>query len=320
MPYFDLVNPNYNPQDISSYFTKFKNMPATLFYSNGVYVQDQLKIGKLQVLLGLRQEYYSDYDNYRKDDERKVKQKSLIPRIGAVYSLTDNVNLYGTYVEGFQPQSTGKIGDPETFGGPFDPLTSNMIEFGTKTEWFNKKLSVTASIYKIELNNILINADDANNPDLLKQRGQETSKGIEFEINGQLLPNLSISANYSYNEALITESDDPKEVGASKEYAPQNIGGTWLKYDLSKGYLNGLGIALGSNFVSKQITGADFYLPSYFIMDAALFYKIGNVQLSANFNNLANKKYWVGRGRAGVGITANPGIPRNFLFSVGYTF
>ncbi|MEQ6118103.1 TonB-dependent receptor [Reichenbachiella sp. MALMAid0571] len=320
MPYFDLVNPDYTPQDINGYFTRVTPRATALYYTHGVYIQDQIRMGKVQVLLGLRQEFYNDFENYQEEDEKKVQQTSLIPRLGAVFSLTDKINLYGTYVEGFQPQSASIIGDPEIYGGPFDPLTSNMIEFGTKSEWFNKGLTLSASIYQIELNNVLINANDAINPDLLKQRGQERSKGFEVDINGKILPNLSISANYAYNEALITQSDNLDLIGTHKEYAPVQMGGTWIKYNVNKGQLNGAGIALGSNFVTKQITGADFDLPGYTVVDAALFYQIEKLRLSLNINNVTDKTYWVGRGRAGTGIAANPGAPRNFLFSVGYTF
>ncbi|MTI41206.1 TonB-dependent receptor [Fulvivirga lutimaris] len=320
MPYFDLLNPDYTPQDIDDYFTSTRSRAASRYYTSGVYIQDQMKMGKLQLLIGLRQEFYTDFENYKEEDVKTVEQTAFIPRIGAVYSLTPNVNLYGTYVEGFQPQSAGVIGDPAIYGGPFDSLTSNMLEFGTKTEWFNKGLTVSASMYQIELNNILINANDPDNPELLKQRGQEVSKGLELDINGRILPNLSITANYSYNEALITKSDDPDLVNTRKEYAPMQMGGTWIKYNFVKGLLNGAGIALGSNFVSKQETGSNFTLPDYTVFDAALFYSIDNIKLSLNVNNLTDMSYWIGRGRAGAGISANPGTPRNFLFSVGYTF
>lgn len=320
MPHFDLENPNYAPQDIDSYFTTTAERAAALYYTSGVYIQDHITFGKLQAFLGLRQEFYSDFENYKNADEEKVDQTALIPRVGVVYSVTKNINLYGTYVEGFQPQSAGVIGDPQIYGGPFDPLTSNMIEGGAKSEWFNKRLTLSASVYRIELNNILINANDDSNPELLEQRGQEVSKGIEVDINGSILPNLSISANYAYNNSLITKSDDPELVGTEKEFAPHHMGGVWVRYNILSGAIKGAGISVGGNFVTDQETGqyGNITLPSYSVLNAALFYQIQKIQLSLNVNNLTDETYWLGRGRSSV--TVNPGAPRNFLVGISYTF
>lgn len=320
MPYFDLANPNYLPQDIRNYFTKVSAVATSLYYTNGIYIQDLIKFGKLQVLLGLRQEFYTDFLNYKKETEEKVKQTALIPRVGLVYSLLDNVNIYGTYVEGFQPQGAATIGDPEMYGGPFDPLTSSMIEGGLKTEWFNKKLAINASVYRIELNNILVNALDINNPNLLTQRGQEVSKGVEFEIVGKILPNLFVNANYAYNNAIITKSDDEKEIGKWKEFAPHHMGGLWVKYNFINGVVKGVGFSFGGNFVTEQTTAQydNIILPGYHVFDAAVSYKINKIQLALNINNISNERYWIGRGRANV--TVNPGTPGNVMFRVGYTF
>ncbi len=326
MPHFDLLNPNYDAEDINNYILPpRKDRATTKFFSHGIYIQDQIKIGKLQVLAGIRQEYHTDFIDYDTDDEIKVTAESLIPRIGAVYTLNDNINFFGTYLEGFQPQSNSRIKNFEDAGGPFKPLVSNLIEFGAKTAWFNRRFIANASIYQIEQNNILISAEDSTNEDLLIQRGQEVSKGFEIELYGQILPNLSLSANYSYNEARITKSDDPEEVGRIKQYAPQHMSGSWLKYDINDGTFAGLSAAFGTTYVSKQTakgrTYDNFYLPSYTVYDAAFYYQINeDLQVSANINNLTDKKYWVGRGRASSGITANPGAPRNFLLSIGYEF
>lgn len=320
MPHFDLANPNYAPQDISTYFTSTAERDRTLYYTNGIYVQDQIKFGRLQMLLGLRKEFYVDFENYKTDDEKRVTQTSVIPRIGLVYTLTKNINVYATYLEGFQPQSASIVGDPDIYGGPFDPLTSNMIEFGGKSEWFSNRLSITTALYRIEQNNILISANDPVNPDLLEQRGQEVSKGVEVDINGRLLPNLTISANYAYNDITITKSDDPELVGTGKEFAPHHIGGAWLRYNITKGIAEGAGVALGGNFVTEQTTNqyGDLILPGYTVFNAALYYNIEKVRLSLNINNVTDERYWIGRGRSSV--TVNPGAPRNFLFSVGYVF
>jgi len=319
MPYFDLANPNYTPQDISSYFTRVTSTAASLYYANGIYVQDHIKFGKLQMLLGLRQEFYTDFLNYKKTTEKKVEQTAYIPRVGLVFSLLKNLNLYGTYVEGFQPQSAGVIGDPVIYGGPFDPLISNMIEGGIKSEWFNKKLTVNTAIYRIELNNVLVNAMDVSNPDLLEQRGQEVSKGVEVDMIGKILPNLLVSANYAYSNAIITKSDDPELVSTGKEYTPDQMGGLWIRYNFTKEKINGLGLSVGTSFVSEQTTNLNLYgdliLPGHTVFDGGIYYKINKVQLAFNMNNLADVKYWIGRGRA---TTVNPGTPRNAMFKIAY--
>src|SRR5690606_31767120 len=94
--------------------------------------------------------------------------------------------------------------------------------------------------------------------------------------------------------------------------------GIWAKYTFNIPALNGIGIGAGANYVSTRATLSDILtLPSYVVADAALYYTIDKVKLSANLNNVFNKTQWVG------GYDFNrlyPGTPRNFLVGVGYTF
>lgn len=318
VPYFDLANPDYSISEISSYFNVSSEETPSKYYVNGIYVQEQLKWNKLQALIGFRQEFYTDLLNYTKPNEERVQQKAFIPRVGLVYTPVEPLSLYATYAEGYQPQSAGTIGAPEVYGGPFDPLISNMVEAGAKMEFFAKNLSVTTAFYRIEQNNILVNAGAEGNPDLLRQIGQQQAKGVELEVYGNIRPNFNVTANFSYNVAKITESDDQDEVGKIMPNAPKSQGNIWMKYNFVGGALDGIGVALGANYATKRNTDSDILkLPAYWVANAALYYRVDKFKIQANFNNVFDKTYWVG------GFDFNrlfPGAPSNYLLSIGYTF
>ncbi|WP_373519591.1 TonB-dependent siderophore receptor, partial [Pricia sp.] len=310
-------NPTYNVARVSDYIFTDSPRDPTKYYNYGFYVQDQMKWDKFQFLLGGRQEYYNDVTNFDRPDEETTTQSKFLPRVGMVYSATDNINVYGTYTESFQPQGVSALTNPNA-GGPFDPLNAYMAEVGAKGEFFNDRLAANLAVYYIENNNILVNANEPNNPELLRQRGKEESKGIELDINGRILPNLSLTANYAYNEAVISESDDPEEVGLRKENAPLHQGGLFGKYTFERGGLDGIALTLGTNFVTERNTfERELQLPSYIVADAGVSYNVDRFNIRFLVNNVFDRTHWVG-GYSYVRLY--PGTPRNYLLSVGYTF
>lgn len=319
VPHFDLTSGNpYRIADMSKYFFTQSVIAPSFYNINGFYVQDQIKIGKLQALIGLRQEYYNDLFNYKTADQQKILQTALIPRIGLVYSLTQNINTYATYVEGYNPQTASSIANPNA-GGPFDPLTSKMIEVGAKGEFFSKMLSANLAIYQITQNNILINAGSPTNPDLLRQIGQERARGFEIDFIGRILPNWSILVNYAYNDAIISRSSNEAEIGNQKPNAPKHQGNFWTKFVIDRGKFEGLGFGLGGNFVDERVPSLNRgqRLPKYALLNAALYYSFNKFLISLNINNIGNKVHWVGGYDY---IRLFPGAPRNFLATVAYTF
>ncbi|WP_286859375.1 MULTISPECIES: TonB-dependent receptor [Sphingobacterium] len=317
---FDLSNPlkSQQLQDGSKYFYASTLVAPTYYHLNALYVQDQLTLGPLQLLLGLRYENYKDIANYKTDQAENVHQDVILPRFGAVYTINPQINLYGTYVKGYNPQTASALANPNA-GGPFDPLENDMTEFGLKTAWLDGKLQASTAIYQINQKNTLYPAPTDDNADLMEQIGKERSKGIEFDIQGQILPYWSVIASYAYNDAKITEGGNKEELNKQKPNAPQNTANIWTRFSIPSGKAKGLGIGVGANYVDKRnlSINQNQTVPSYSLLNAALYYTIGKVQLQANLNNITNKTHWVGGYDY---IRLFPGAPRNFLFTLGYTF
>lgn len=87
------------------------------------------------------------------------------------------------------------------------------------------------------------------------------------------------------------------------------------------GALKGFGIGLGANYVGSrngQIDRANpIVLPEYYLLDAALYYRTGRVQLQLNLNNLLDKRHWVGGYDT---VRVYPGAPRNAKATLTYRF
>ncbi|QRR02348.1 TonB-dependent receptor [Dyadobacter sandarakinus] len=323
--HYDLTLQNNNLEDPTKYTYNVTANAATTpvqYQLHGLYLQEQVKINRLHVLLGLRYDTYIDKKNYTKTDETNVVQHAFLPRIGAVYSVNSHINLYGTYTKGYNPQDATVQSDPLS-GGPFDPIRSSLAEAGLKTEWLDSRLTANLSYYQIRQTNTLYSANAADNPNLMQQIGEEQSKGVEVDVTGNILPNWNIIATYSHNEAKITDAGtraaDQVLVNLQKPNAPKNQGSLWTKYTFTLPALRGLGLGLGGNFVTERnlsINSAQT-IPGYTLLNGAVYYKIDKFQFQVNLNNLTNKTYWVGGYDY---LRLFPGSPRNFMVTVSYTF
>ena len=324
VPYYDLTsNDNNIERDYSKYIFVSTALSPYLQYSHGIYLQEQLEAGPVKLLLGIRQEFFTDVLNYKTNNETHTTQHAFIPRIGAVVTINKNLNVYGTWVKGFEPQSASVQGNPNA-GGPFDPEYSQLLEAGLKGEWFDKRLSTTLSFFHLQKRNTLYNANDPANPERLEQVGEETSKGIEMDIAGFILPNWSIVANYAYTHAAITKTatDSEKDFGMQRPNTPRNAFNIWSKYIIETGVLHNFGFGLGLNAVSKRYgqvgrRANTVVYPGYGLLNAALYYRLRKLQVQLNFDNIMNKIYWVGGYDK---LRSFPGAPRNIKATVTYRF
>ncbi|TDE17285.1 TonB-dependent receptor [Dyadobacter psychrotolerans] len=313
-----ILNPNYAgsvpdasvPADESDDNKRITNLI-------GGYIQDQVSVGKLKVLLSLRYDSYngketplSDRDNKQGDE---LQASGWIPRIGLVYLPVKNLSIYGTYLKSFNPQTSNNV----LAGGPFPTRQATQYEVGSKADLFSSRLSATVSLYQINYANILTAAPTEENSHRQAAIDGTRSRGGEFSVTGNL-NGLSLIAGYAFNGHVLVSTSNYGKKGDRFANAPKHQINLWGKYALS-GALKGFGLAAGVRYVSDQVgllTNQNFVFPSYTVLDAALSYQRNRFQVQLNAYNLTNKHYFTGS-RSGVTL-AGLGDPLNVRVGVSY--
>ncbi|MCJ8152701.1 TonB-dependent siderophore receptor [Chryseobacterium sp. SSA4.19] len=326
---FDLSPGAQNHQG-SDFYTMNVNtaLPPALTTTHAVYLQHLFSWRKFKVLSGIRHEWFQDITRFKKDDETSFRNGKFLYRLGITYSITEDINLYGTYLTGYQPQSNTVTLMPNTANltglqsaARFRPLTSDLKEFGIKARLFGK-LSASLAAYEINQKNILINANNPAEPDELVQRGADISRGFEAEFTGYILPQWHIYAGYSYIDAKIRNDADAGLIGKRKENTSKNSVNIWTRYNFTKlPVFKDFGVGLGMLYQSAKIPWftRSFELPAYTTLDAALYYApvSSRLQLALNINNITNTAYWLGAQNY---LRLFPGAPRNYLITATYLF
>lgn len=259
---------------------------------------------RLSAMLSLR---VDRFERKKVGNTDGFKQTALSPKLGLVYQVIKNeVSLFGNYMNGFQ--NLAPVTQPDGSVLVLDPVYAIQYEGGVKAELLNKKLSITASYYNIDIDNAT--RTEAN---FTVQDGKQRSKGIDFELIGNPVAGLSIVAGYAYNDNRIVKSSNAAIEGNKATTSPENVANFWATYTLQN-RLKGLGVGFGANYADKNFFTADntFYMPSYTVYSTTVFYDQSRWRLGVKLNNVTSKKYW--------DIGGNSQAPRNVLASLSFRF
>ncbi|MEM6826636.1 MAG: TonB-dependent receptor [Pseudomonadota bacterium] len=132
--------------------------------------------------------------------------------IGAVYDITDTVNVYASYSEGFTLPSLGFLGNNVAPGvaiedsGVVEPITAQSYDVGVRAGFDNVQLGLAA--YYSEGNFDTALGVDATTG--LINRGQAPSRvyGFEFTVQAQLTETLSVESYIAYVEGQVDSAND----------------------------------------------------------------------------------------------------------------
>ncbi len=279
----------------------------------GIYVQDLVELlPNLKLLLGGRLDLnnYSIEDRVTGDSVEDQSETSFSPRVGIVYQPSNTTSLYANWANGFSPQFQARSRNNEAF----NPTTSEQFEIGIRREFFDERLLANLALFQITRQNVL--TADPDDRAFSIQTGEQRSRGIELDIDGEIVPGWKIVANYAYLDAEVTE-DNTIPVGDRFYGVPEHSVGLWTTYQIQQGSLQGLGFGLGVYYVDEQEVSLPntFAVPSYVRLDAALFYRLEKVRIALNFNNISDITYYELNG-----YNIDPKPPFTVLGTVSVTF
>ncbi|MEO0375290.1 MAG: TonB-dependent siderophore receptor [Cyanobacteria bacterium P01_A01_bin.17] len=260
----------------------------------GIYLQDQINIlDNLILVAGVR------YDTIEQTTtslptasnptttETVQNDDALIPRVGLVYQPIPTVSLYGSYSQSFVPNGGTDVND-----NSFEPEQGEGFEVGAKAEFLDGKLFATLAYFDITKQNVLTNDPNPNNQFFSVATGEQRSRGVELDLTGEILPGWNMLASYAYIDAEVT-ADNVIPVGNQIANAPRHSANLWTTYEIQQGDLEGLGFGLGLNFVDDRAGDLQntYELDSYFLTNAALFYRRDNWRFALNARNIFDVNY-----------------------------
>jgi iron complex outermembrane recepter protein len=295
----------------------------------GIYVQDQLALNdRWDVLLGGRYDkatdaYSTDYGSrgsscYPHCTGQPIvpypTDRAFSPRAGLLYKVSNAASIYGSYSKSF-----GMANGRDNAGEKLKPEIGTQYEVGAKASLLGGLVTTSLTLFDLVKSNVA-EYDPVNfNPFTV---GEVRSRGVEFDIAGQVTRHVSLIGSYTYDDAIISKDTYNGNQGRQFSGVAPHVASLWAKYDTAPGTGQGLSFGVGA-YLTAQRQGNDantWQLPGYGRVDAMLGYRIkaGSQRITAqlNVNNLFDKKYFDN----GAYSSAAYGAPRSVTGSVKVDF
>lgn len=282
---FNLANPGFPTVT----FPALNRNTVSTVESAAAYIQDQISIGRFEIVAGLR---YDRFDitgiDLQPDPDRPFARADhkVSPRLGLIYKPRPNASIYGSYSQSFLPRSGDQFLTLSTSQQDLEPEEFTNHEVGAKWD-IRPDLNVTAAVFRLDRTNAT--TPDPLNPAATINVGETRTQGVELAVTGRVLPDWQISGGYSYQDARLQGNDSVRLAQTPKQQFS-----LWNRYDLNRRLGFGLGvIRQSSQFAAIRTSSTTTRLPAFTRFDGAVFYKVSDkVQLQLNVENLFDTTYF----------------------------
>jgi catecholate siderophore receptor len=290
------IVPHTTPTAVANSFAEGRNY--------AVFASDQLWFtDALSVILGARVDYYSvTYESVTVANvltEITTDASLFNPKASLVFEPSPFQTYYFSWARSATPQGTSVTNQPTPVSGTvsaggfntrdLEPEENDILEAGAKFGFFEGRLGLTASVFRINKNNA--RADDGLG-NIISSGDAQRVQGIEIGLVGTITENWDITANYAFLDSETTESTSAAAVGQRVPNVPEHSAALWTTYSPIPDLTLGVGATYSGEVYLNNTNLA--FVPEAFGVDALIAYQIGQWRLQLNATNLFDRLNYAG--------------------------
>lgn len=271
---------------------------------------------KLNLNFGIRVDRWKNFDAHSTTRTLATNAVSVIafpdraetavsPRVSAIYHLTPNAAVYGSYSRSFRAPTLNELYRGFRVGNivtqPNENLRAeyaNTLEAGASLNAVNRRLSLRGNFFVTTVTDPVVSVTLSTTPVLItRQRqnvGETRTRGVEFDAEYAIRSGLRFSASYLFADSRVTEfPSSPELVG---KFLPQ-IARQQLNFQLSYRPAERFSFGLRSRISAAQWEDDlnTLRLRPYFTVDTTTAYRIHRrLELFAAAENIFNSRYDIG--------------------------
>jgi len=281
--------------------------------NTALYAQDVLKLSQhWRLIAGLRADRYQQRVHNRVSNAVVSQSTSAIsPRLGVSWLPSAQWTLYASAGKSFLPNA-----GVDFEGRSFKPETGRSLESGLKWESVQRDLGMSLALFDLRKRNVL--TANPNQPMFSIATGEVRSRGLEWDISGQIAQNVRLNASASYTDPTIHRDNtlavgslvtNAARISASTLAIYENTRSNGQRYSIGAGVVH-MGRRLGQARRQADVAAgnAAFYLPAWTTAKLIATWQLNPaLRLSVDVDNVFDKTWYASSFNQ---IWVMPGAPR----------
>jgi vitamin B12 transporter len=210
--------------------------------------------GSLRTELGARLDSYS------------VWRSKATYSLGATYQIAQGYSLYANYGTSFTQPTLDELYNPTYGNKALTPENGSTIEGGFRADQLDGRWAESVTLWHSYVDNVIIYDYGIYNPLVAGDYGRygnveaERSQGLEFEAALKLSPSWTLTGNYTYTDAQVTNAAGMWQLMIENA---RNMGNLGLNYHVARFELGASVYATSS----RLRWAADVWAPGYARLD-----------------------------------------------------